>query len=389
VPAARRILFISNGIGEDSVGAEIVRRLPLECSAEAYPMLGSGQAYAGICPIVGPRADLASQGSRIRRGTVGRDIATGGLATIPPGIAFMRSIRDSYDAVAVIGDFIGIAGCWLSGIRGVTYLDVYKTGFGRPYSPIERWIIKRTCRRVFNRSARLAATLVRDGIDARAVGNVMMDTVTSADYDMAARRSRPRAVTLLPGSREQTSENFALQVAALRLLPEALRPDLFLALAGGIDVVDLAAAAGLAWTPGAADDQADAGTLSDGQLVIHAARGAAGNLMAGADLVLSQAGTATIQSLGLGAPVITFVRPGDRMKRFREENRLFGEARLLVAAEAGDLAAAIKRLLTDPVETARLGAVGSERIGGPGAIESIIASLVSAPAAPDPAVPSG
>ena len=47
--APRRILFITNGYGEDSVGAEIIRRLPRELSAEAYPTLGPGKAYAGIC----------------------------------------------------------------------------------------------------------------------------------------------------------------------------------------------------------------------------------------------------------------------------------------------------------------------------------------------------
>src|SRR5690606_19208821 len=93
------------------------------------------------------------------------------------------------------------------------------------------------------------------------------------------------------------------------------------------------------------------------------------------DLVLSQAGTATIQSLGSGRPVITFTRATDRMKRFREENRLFGEARLLVGADAGRIARLLRELLSNPAELARLGALGRERIGGPGAIGAIIDSL--------------
>jgi uncharacterized protein (TIGR03492 family) len=376
LPQRRRLLFISNGIGEDSIGAEIIRRLPGELQAEAYPTLGPGRHYEGVCPIVGPRAQLASEGSRIRRGTVASDIATGGLATIPPGLAFMRRASKAYDHVVVIGDFIGVLGCWLSGIRGITYLDVYKTGCGRPYAAPERWIIARTCRRVFSRSQTLADSLAADGIDARAAGNVMMDTITSTDYDAAARRRRPLAAALLPGSREQTADNLALQVAALRLVPEELLPDLFLGLAGGVDPAGLAGAAGMVWTPSAAGG-ADAGSLSDGRLTIHLARGGAGNIVAAADLVLSQAGTATIQALGMARPVVTFVRSGDRRKRFEEENRLFGEARLLVEADAAALAAAIGRLLADPAELARLGAAGHQRIGGPGAIDAIIASLMA------------
>lgn len=373
--ARHRFLFISNGIGEDSVGAEIIKRLPPGFEVDAYPTLGSGRHYEGVCPIVGPRAELASQGSRVDSGTVTRDIAGGGLATIPPGLAFMRRARRAYDHHVVIGDFIGVAGCWLSGIGGITYLDVYKTGYGRPYAAIERWIIRRTCRTVFNRSLRLAQTLVEAGVDARAAGNVMMDTIPSGNYDAGARRGRQRAVTLLPGSRDRTADNFALQIEALARLPEALLPDVFVAVAEGIEPQSLANAAGLQLGQPQSGEEADLGTLSGRGLTVHLARGVLGNLLAKSDLLLSQAGTATIQALGSGRPVITFTRPTDRMKRFLEENRLFGAARLLAQAEPAALAATISTLLAHPAEMARLGAIGHERIGGPGAIEAIIESL--------------
>ncbi|MDP1731920.1 MAG: hypothetical protein Q8L54_12255 [Devosia sp.] len=380
----RRLLFISNGIGEDSVGAEIVRRLPPGLEVEAYPTLGAGRHYDGVCKVVGPRAELASQGSRVGSGTVARDIASGGLATIPAGLAFLRRSRNDYDHHVVIGDFIGVAGCWLSGVRGITYLDVYRTGYGRPYSAIERWIVASTCGTVFNRSERLAETLIAAGVDARAAGNVMMDTIPSGDYGAPGRRTRPLAVTLLPGSRDRTAADFSLQIAALAGLPEALRPDIFVAVADGIEVNALARASALQFSAPASSEQADLGRLTGRGLVVHLARGAFGNLLAASDLVLSQAGTATIQALGSGKPVITFTRPADRMKRFLEENRLFGEARLLVAAEPSAITAATRTLLADPEEMARLGAIGHRRIGGPGAMSEIIAAIVpqAAPSAP-------
>jgi uncharacterized protein (TIGR03492 family) len=370
VAAARRILFISNGYGEDSVGAEIVKRLPPSCRAAAYPTLGPGKAYDGICEIVGPRAQLASEGSRVAKGTVTRDIATGGLGTLLPGIAFMKAAKDQYDHFVVIGDFIGVAGCFFAGIRGITYLDVYKTGYGRPYSGIEKWMIKQTCSRVFNRSQVLADTLTAIGVDAVAAGNVMMDTITSGDFAAGIRRSRLRAVTLLPGSRDQTAANFAVQIAALRLIPEDRRPDIFLALANGVDVDALAQAANL---------KRDGERLT-GDLSVHVARGAVRNCIEASDLVLSQAGTATIQALGLGVPAITFTRSTDRMKRFLEENRLFGGARLLTSDDPAELARVTLKLLDDPAELAWLGVIGRQRIGEPGVIDKIIASVtVSAP----------
>jgi uncharacterized protein (TIGR03492 family) len=348
------------------VGAELVRRLPPSIRAAAYPTLGAGAAYDGICEVVGPRAELASAGSRVAKGTVAKDLAGGLLRTVPPGLRFMRRVRNTYDRVLVIGDFIGVGGCFLSGIRNVVYVDVYKTGYGRPYLGVERRVIGRTCRTVFCRHPALAASLRAGGVDARAVGNVMMDTIPRAGVDVSAPRTRPTAVTLLPGSRGQTAANFALQVEAIRRLPEALRPDVFLALANGVDVAALAEAAGLTWD----------GTAIAGDVPVQVARGALGDLVEGSDVVLAQAGTATIQSLGLGRPVISFTRPGDRMKRHRDESRLFGEARILVANDADAIAGPLAELLGNAEERQRRGAVGRERIGGPGAIDEIIGALL-------------
>ncbi len=361
----RKLLFVTNGYGEDSVGAEIIRRLPPQLSAEAWPTLGPGAAYAGVCPIVGPRAALPSEGSRIARGTLARDVLGGGLTTLLPGLNFLRSARASYDHVVVIGDFTMVAACWLAGVSGITYLDVYKTGYGRLYAAPERWVVARVCRRVFVRSAPLAESLRQSGVLAEAAGNVMMDTITGSGYDARARRGQPLAVTLLPGSRDQTVENFALQVETLRRLPQSDRPDIFLALAGAATPDDLAAAARLTVD----------GDRMTGDVTIHFARRAMRDMVEASDLVLSQAGTATIQALGLGVPAITFTRRGDRMKRYIEENRLFGGARLLARDEPDELAAVMARLLRDPAERARLAAIGRDRIGGPGAIARIIAAL--------------
>jgi uncharacterized protein (TIGR03492 family) len=372
-----RFLFISNGHGEDAIAAAIVASMPKPAVVEAYPMIGAGNAYAGICPIVGPRATLASEGWRNVKGSLRRDIATGGLGTVPPALNFLRQIKGKYDRVVVVGDMVGVLACYFTGHRGLYYLDVYKTGAARLYSGPERWTIKQACKTVFCRADNLARSLEHIGVDARSAGNVMMDTIPHGDYDAQARRQRPLAVTLLPGSRALTAESFALQVAALRTLPADLRPDVFLAVAGSISVDELAKKAGLKRTTMLSVESADLGELSDGDLTIHMARGGAmGNLLAVSDLVLSQAGTATVQALGLGKPAITFVNPRDRRSRFNDEQMLFGEARTVVAAEAPAVGAALRKLLGDDEERRRLANVGRQRIGGPGAMSAIIEALV-------------
>src|SRR5690606_36481806 len=153
--------------------------------------------------------------------------------------------------------------------------------------------------------------------------------IPGGDYDAAGRRSRPLAVTLLPGSRALTGESFALQVTALRRIPEENRPDIFMAVAGSVSVEELARAAGLTRVPLLSTEPDDLGPLSGEGITIHMARGRAmGNLLDVSDIVLSQAGTASVQALGLGKPVITFANPRDRRSRFEDEQRLFGEARV-------------------------------------------------------------
>jgi len=376
--ARRRFLCISNGHGEDWIAAAIIARLPKTIDVEAYPMIGAGNAYTGVCPIVGPRATLASEGWRNVKGSLRRDLANGGLMTIPPALSFLRNIRGKYDRIFVVGDMTGVLAAFATGHRDLVYLDVYKTGAGRLYSGPERFAIKRACKTVFCRADNLARTLEHIGVDARSAGNVMVDAIPHGDYDARARRSRPLAVTLLPGSRALTADSFALQVDALRTLPAELRPDVFLAVAGGINVDDLAKKTGLRRTSMLSAEPDDMGELSDGDLTIHMGRGGAmGNMLAASDLVLSQAGTATVQALGLGKPAITFVNPRDRRSRFADEQMLFGEARTVVAAEAPAIGAALRKLLGDDGERRRLANTGRQRIGGPGAMHAILDTLVA------------
>lgn len=373
----RRFLFVSNGHGEDWIAAALIRSLPGYVVAEAYPMIGAGNAYADVCPIVGPRASLASEGWRNVRGSLRRDITTGGFKTVRPALSFLSRIRGQYDEIVVVGDMVGVLAGLMTGHRNLFYVDVYKTGAARLYSRLERLAIKRACKIVFCRSGNLAAMLVETGVDARCAGNVMMDTIPFAEYDARARRSRALAVTLLPGSRALTAESFALQVAGLRALPEELLPDVFLAVAGGINVDDLARKAQLRRTAMLTAENADLGELTDGRLTVHMARGGAmGNLLAASEIVLSQAGTATVQALGSGRPAITFINSRDRRSRFRDEQKLFDAARTVVPPDADAIGAALRHLLADEAERNRLADIGRARIGGPGALRAIIEALV-------------
>ncbi len=373
-----RFLIISNGHGEDWIASAIAARLVGEHYVDAYPVVGSGGAYMGICPIVGPRGRLESGGARTAKGSLRRDLAKGGLAMVPPALKFLRSVRNRYDRIVVVGDVMVPFVALVTGLRGLYYIDCYKTGAARLYSAAERFVLSRTCAKVFCRADNLAAMLRRAGMDASAPGNLMMDTIPSGDYDAQSRRTAPLAVTLLPGSRAETAENFSRQIAALRQMPESSRPDVFVAVAGDVSVEDMADSAGLKRGNVLSTESDDLGSLSDGRLIVHLLRGRAmGNALYASDIVLSQAGTATVQALGLGKPVIHMTSPRDRQSRFIDEQKLFGDARIAVPGQPDLVAQALLALMSSADERARLGEIGRQRIGGPGALDTVLAELTA------------
>jgi uncharacterized protein (TIGR03492 family) len=374
-PGPKRLLFIANGNGEDSIAAEIIRQLPPAFIADAYPVIGRGAAYDGLCALVGPRASVPSEGWRHEKGSVARDIKGGMFGMVWPAVRFLKAQRGHYDRVIVVGDLVGPFLCLLAGLPVDIYLDVFKSGYCHRYLGIEKFVLRRIAKMTYCRDDMLATSLRAAGIEATSAGNVMLDTVPRGTYDMAGRRRHEFALTLMPGSREWTGESLALQIAALTRLPHDLKSDVFVALAGGIDPQRLAGETGLSWSRPQTDEQSDAGTLSGQGLDLHLARGVVGNLIAGSDLVLSQAGTGTQQALGLGKPVITFNRTGNRAKRMRDEQALMGEARSLMPEDADAVAAETARLLRDPELRARLGHIGKERLGGPGTIAAVIAEM--------------
>ncbi|MGV3492094.1 MAG: hypothetical protein ACO1OG_12325 [Devosia sp.] len=367
----KRLLIISNGHGEDSIAAEIARRLPKSIDIAAYPTLGEGKAYHGVCPLVGPRRHLPSEGQR-RRGSLLRDAIAG--FGIGPAMAFMRGEAKSYDAILVVGDLLGVVMCWWSVNRARIYLDVYKSGYANQYSAIERWLLQRSTDLVLTRDPILAEQLESSRINARFAGNVMMDTIVTGAYDAQAHRRNAKAIAVLPGSRAAMKDNFTLQLDALRRVPGIEGIDVFAVLARAADAADLNGIGGTRLAPGNGRD-GDLGTLSDGRVAIHLSTGSLGAVLAASDLVLGQGGTANLQSLGLGKPVVSFLAEDARETRRRRIAALTGDSRIVTDRTPEALAAELARLIADDADRKRRGALGRDRIGPPGAIPAIIEEL--------------
>lgn len=364
-----KLLMISNGHGEDSIAAEIVRRLPKGIVVNAFPMLGPGRAFDGVCPIVGPRLELLGEGLRTRPL---RDAIFG--AGIRPILKFLRSEGKNYDAILVVGDMTGVIMCWRSFCRVRIYVDTYKSGYDDAYSWSEMFVLRRAAKLVLTRDEILARQLTGEKVNARFVGNIMMDTVETGFYDPKWYRRNLHAIAVLPGSRGALAENFAVQLDALRRVPGIEGIDVFAVLARPGAAADLAEWTSMRLTP-PPQRLGDLGTLTDGRVKVHLSTRSLGAVLATSDLVLGQAGTAVLQAIGMGKPVVSFHAEGSTGRRVARNEALAGDSRIFTPRDPDALATAMSKLLADPQDRARRGAIGRDRMGPTGAIAAIVEEL--------------
>ena len=371
-----RLLLLSNGHGEDAIGARLVPELRARgFTPEALPIVGDGHAYRALeVPLAGPTAAMPSGGFVYGRpAALAGDLAHGLARLTLAQLRALRRDRARWDAALAIGDVVPLLFAWLAGLPhgfvGCAKSDLYLGGKPGAYLAHERWLMRRPgVLGVWPRDEVTTRNLQAAGVDAAWLGNPMMDGLAPQGLPLPG---DPAATTflLLPGSRGEAVANLAQLARAAQALASAGRPTRFLAaIASGLD---LQAFTGAAWP------------LADGALrhadgtVIHLVTGAFADAARTADLALAMAGTATEQVVGLGKPVIALPGRGPQFTAsFAEaQTRLLGESVLLLPDEPARIAAEAWALLGDPARLDRLAENGRRRMGPPGAASRIAEAL--------------
>ncbi|MDE2572022.1 MAG: lipid-A-disaccharide synthase-related protein [bacterium] len=374
-----KVLLVTNGHGEDAIGMRIGRELRARgLGVELFPLVGEGprDATSGAEGIacVGPRATMPS-GGIVAFGNVGnllRDLRAGLPRLVLDQLRFLRAARERYAAAVAVGDVF----CLLLALRSrlpVFFVGTAKSVRVAPYGPGEMRVL-RAAAAVFVRDEVTAAALRSRGVPAQAPGNVMMDMLEGAP---PAAVERPW-LALLPGSREAAYEDARFLTRVARDVGQELGMPAMLSLAASLDRNRVAALLkDDGWSIGARAGFAFEGAAGAARL--YGWRGRIGSVLAGAALALGQAGTANEQAAGAGVPVVAF-EPGGAHRtgwyRMRQQ-RLLGEALLVVEKDERRARAEITRLLRDQEGRARMGRVGRERMGGPGGAAAIGATVAA------------
>ena len=369
-----RVLVISNGYGEDAMAAMFARELSKHVDlVEALPTVGAGKSYEGVCETVGPRGSLASEGHR-KVGSLLKDFQNGLAFTAMKHINFLRNNRGRWDKVVTVGDIVGPLLSVAGGHQVDLHIDVYNSGYARQYSAAEKQALKRCTRKVLCRDDILAGSLRAMNIDAGFAGNLMMDTVPELDFDIAPLIGEKIAVTLLPGSREQAAEVFAIEMDAINRLSQRYPMVVLVPVAQNVDIATLIQKAGLRnlIEQNLIGGQHLAISASFDQTEIHFFDKGIGTLAKRSRAIVGQAGTAVFQSAGLGVPVVALVHDDARPQRVRRNERLMGECRVSSPLDASQIANKLEPLLKDAKEAERRGKIGIDRIGPPGALDAAV-----------------
>jgi uncharacterized protein (TIGR03492 family) len=386
--ATKKVLFISNGHGEDLNAVQILKALRQEhpqVEIGAMPLVGYGNAYRNLnVNIIGP-TELLPSGGFVYTSTwkLLEDIRSGLLTLLWRQIQAIRKYGEDCDAVLAIGDVIVLVGAYLTGKPYMAFISSNSAYYENrmQFDRVTDWLLKSDrCRQIFTRDPYTAQMLNTQGYaKAICVGLPAMDALEMTNKDLQSHPDWP-FIALLPGSRlPEAGTNLQLlldlAIATTLLFPKGIQfyaavtpnlcnPDLN----GFIPIQQFAEQRG--W-----EYHADGYLIyPEHQVKVRYIYDAFADILDRSDLVAGMAGAAIEQAVGLGKPVIQIPSAGPQFTYIFAEAqmRLLGSSVQTIGTKPANAetitqaAQAIHRTLVDREYLAQCRVNGLERIGGVG-----------------------
>ncbi len=394
-----RVLFLSNGYGEDVIGSKLARELLRQrpnLTLQAYPTVDQGRAYEGICTILGPRQVMPSGGLLLHSlDMFVKDIRAGFLRMTLQQLRDLKRLEA--DLLVVVGDVYALSLSLLINARTRVYVQPLVSAYHQggqqtnlnrltmeQFTGLERYLIRTKVSQMYVRDALTAQILKADGIKhVQFLGNPMVDGL---DAEMPLDPSQLRKLTyqpssdgpiiaLLPGTREYAVASLEMMLAALEHIPNAVG---LIAWAGR----QLPQLPGWHYANDHGDDRTDVThnltVLQRGtqRVLLYQAR--FNDVLAAADVVLGTAGTAHEQAASLGIPVVSFALPPHYTPAFlANQRRLLADALTISDANPEELARALNTLWHDSHAHARAANIGKVRMGQPGGSRAIASDILT------------
>lgn len=379
------ILVISNGHGEDVMGATIADGLKTtipDQPVRAFPVVGMGRAYEDVdIPVVGPRKPMPSGGfAKHGLGYLMKDLGAGLLRLTRDQSVCLKALGKEVKLAIVVGDLYPALVSWAFLKRPILFIPTAKSEYIKGHLAIEKWFMRKTCGLVLARDEVTARALREGNVNALFVGNMMMDTFTITGENFGLSMDS-RVVGALPGSREEAYDNMGMIldcVEQLGILSGGIL-DFLIAFAPNLEIEPLKKMVRRSpWIFIEPEPYEKAkgvvGKLSASWGVVVIARGKFGDVLNVCDLFIGLAGTANEQAVGMGKPVVSFIGNGPQYNyRFAyNQKMLLGDGLSIVPPDPKEVAYEAWDILLDGPKLAEVRKIGRERMGEPGATKRIV-----------------
>jgi uncharacterized protein (TIGR03492 family) len=386
---SKRVLFLSNGHGED-LNASLILQVLIERNPDltvaALPLVGEGNAYRRLgIPIPGPTSNLPS-GGIIYTSPLNclRDISAGLIGLTLRQVRSLLPVSRQSDLLVAVGDIFPITLAWLTRRPFVAFLvstsSYYEGRLRLP--PITAFCLHSPrCLQVFTRDRYTAQDLQSRGLKkALYAGYPIIDAVTPMGRELHLDSSMP-TIALLPGSRlPEALHNLGLQLAICEEISKIQPMQFRAAIVPSICDLDLKTLAHRrGW------QYLGEGILQKETITVRCYRDAFADILHQCDLAIGMAGTAVEQAVGLGKPVLQIPGPGPQFTYpFAEaQARLLGESVITVGKKPTEnglftrSAEKIVAILQDFVYLNQCQQNGLERVGEAGGAQAIAEKLES------------
>ncbi len=387
----QKVLFISNGHGEDLNGGLVLKALSHqqpEMELAAMPIVGEGNSYRQMgITIIGPTKNLPSGGFiYMNWWRFVEDLQSGLLGLLWRQIQAIRKYSQNCTAIFATGDIVVLFMAYLTG-KSFTVFIVSSSAYYEDKIRLPlftNWFMRsHRCQTIFTRDQYTAEVLQKQGLTkAIFAGYPVMDVLKSTGQDLHLSPTGP-LVAMLPGSRlPESAVNLGIlldlviathkekNILQFRL---ALTPNLL-----EIDQHGTSPLQRTVLTKGWQD-------LGDGWLCyapklikIYYTTNAFADILEQSSIVVGMAGTAIEQAVGLGKPVIQIPGNGPQFTyHFAEaQMRLLGDSVQTFGKCASpenilEAAQAVHRTLADQEYLKHCKANGLKRVGQPGGSAAI------------------
>ena len=390
-----RILFISNGYGEDNVAAHIAaaykERFP-EHTVEGFPTVGSGRFYEQLgIALAGRGIDLPSEGFVRSPGDFFKDVLHGFFAkTIRLGFT-IRKTSVGFELLVVVGDpylllFSSVFSPLPRGKKvfvGLQQSEWYgsRKPFKLHYSALERLWLKRFSGLVIVRDTKTRDYLIGKGVrSAFSAGNPMMDCFPIGEEPVFP--VGRTVIGILPGSKREAYDNFGNILETVEGLNRRAGAEMKLLFAVAfppnldIGVIQkrygLKKAQAARWARGF-----EVYRLEKSGIELYFSKTLFGNILSESTALIGLSGTANEQAAGLGKPVFAFWGDGPQItKKFLiAQKKLLGEALFVFPPDPEEIVRCMYEVLQDEALMKKAREDGIRRMSGRGSIGLILGEI--------------